>query len=35
MALLTDRTAVVTGGAQGLGFAIARRFLAEGARVVI
>lgn len=35
MALLTGRTAVVTGGAQGLGFAIARRFLAEGARVVI
>lgn len=35
MALLADRTAVVTGGAQGLGFAIARRFIDEGARVVI
>lgn len=35
MTLLTGRTAVVTGGAQGLGFAIAERFIAEGARVVI
>lgn len=35
MALLAGRTAVVTGGAQGLGFAVARRFIAEGARVVI
>jgi 3-oxoacyl-[acyl-carrier protein] reductase len=33
--MLGDRTAVVTGGAQGLGFAIAERFIAEGARVVI
>ena len=35
MALLPGRTAVVTGGAQGIGFAIARRFVAEGARVVL
>lgn len=35
MALLAGRTAVVTGGAQGLGFAMARLFAAEGARVVI
>ena len=35
MSLLTGRTAIVTGGAQGLGFAIAERFVAEGARVVL
>ncbi|MBJ7357769.1 3-oxoacyl-ACP reductase FabG [Nocardioides sp.] len=35
MSLLDGRTAVVTGGAQGLGRAIAERFVAEGARVVI
>lgn len=35
MALLAGRTAVVTGGAQGLGLAIAERFVAEGARVVL
>jgi 3-oxoacyl-[acyl-carrier protein] reductase len=35
VSLLTGRTAVVTGGAQGLGFAIAERFIAEGARVVL
>jgi 3-oxoacyl-[acyl-carrier protein] reductase len=33
--LLTEQTAVVTGGAQGLGLAIAARFIAEGARVVL
>jgi 3-oxoacyl-[acyl-carrier protein] reductase len=33
--LLNDRTAVITGGAQGIGFAIARLFVAEGARVVL
>lgn len=32
---LTDKTAVVTGGARGIGLAIARRYLSEGARVVI
>ena len=35
MSLLAEKTAVVTGGAQGLGFAIAERFVAEGARVVL
>ena len=35
MSLLSGQTAVVTGGAQGLGFAIAQRFVAEGARVVL
>src|SRR5690349_23202672 len=35
MALLNGKTAVITGGAQGLGFAIAERFIAEGARVVL
>ena len=30
-----SRTAVVTGGAQGLGFDIARRFLESGAKVII
>ncbi|MBB3601856.1 3-oxoacyl-[acyl-carrier protein] reductase [Mycolicibacterium sp. BK556] len=35
MSLLTGQTAVITGGAQGLGFAIAEQFIAEGARVVL
>ncbi|BBZ27665.1 3-oxoacyl-[acyl-carrier-protein] reductase [Mycolicibacterium madagascariense] len=35
MALLEGRTAVVTGGAQGIGFAIAQRYATEGARVVL
>ncbi|MEI7548623.1 MAG: 3-oxoacyl-ACP reductase FabG [Actinomycetota bacterium] len=35
MALLAGRTAVVTGGAQGLGYAIAEQFIAEGARVIL
>jgi 3-oxoacyl-[acyl-carrier protein] reductase len=33
--MLSGQTAVITGGAQGLGFAIAQRFVAEGARVVL
>jgi 3-oxoacyl-[acyl-carrier protein] reductase len=32
---LTDRRVLITGGSQGIGKAIARGFLAEGARVVI
>jgi 3-oxoacyl-[acyl-carrier protein] reductase len=35
VSLLTGQTAVVTGGAQGLGLAIAEHFIAEGARVVL
>ncbi|MGB8389711.1 3-oxoacyl-ACP reductase FabG [Mycobacterium sp.] len=35
VSLLNGRTAVITGGAQGLGFAIAQRFVDEGARVVL
>ena len=33
--LLEKKVAIVTGGARGIGYAIVRRFLAEGARVVI
>ena len=32
---LTDKVAVITGGAKGIGFAYSQRFVAEGARVVI
>lgn len=35
MSLLAGQTAVITGGAQGLGYAIAERFIAEGANVVL
>src|SRR4051812_2183638 len=35
MGTLEGKTAIVTGGARGIGLAIARRFVAEGARVVI
>src|ERR1700684_294621 len=35
VSLLSGQTAVITGGAQGLGFAIAERFVAQGARVVL
>lgn len=33
--LLHNKTAVITGAAQGIGYAIAERFIAEGARVVV
>ena len=32
---LAGKAAIITGGAKGIGFGIARRFVAEGARVVI
>ncbi|MDV2478086.1 3-oxoacyl-ACP reductase FabG [Rhodococcus zopfii] len=35
MSLLENRTAVITGGAQGIGFAIAQSFVEQGAKVVI
>jgi len=35
VSLLDGRTAVITGGAQGIGFAIAERYIAEGAHVVV
>jgi 3-oxoacyl-[acyl-carrier protein] reductase len=35
VSLLTGKTAVVTGGAQGLGYAIAAKFVSEGAHVVL
>ena len=33
--LLTDKTAVVTGGSSGIGFATAQRFIDEGATVIV
>ncbi|MCE3286350.1 MAG: Oxidoreductase, short chain dehydrogenase, partial [Steroidobacteraceae bacterium] len=35
MPALQDKVAIVTGAAQGLGLAIARRFTEEGARVLL
>lgn len=35
MSLLENRTAVITGGAQGIGFAIAQQFVDAGGRVVL
>ena len=32
---LKNRTAIITGGAQGFGFDIAKRFLNSGAKVII
>ena len=32
---LSKRVAIVTGGAQGFGFAITKRFLESGAEVII
>jgi 2-dehydro-3-deoxy-L-rhamnonate dehydrogenase (NAD+) len=32
---LKDRVAVITGGAQGIGYAVAERFIASGAKVVL
>jgi NAD(P)-dependent dehydrogenase (short-subunit alcohol dehydrogenase family) len=33
--LLTGKTAMITGGSSGIGLAIAKRFVAEGARVIV
>ena len=35
MGLLTDKTAVVTGGSSGIGFMTAQRFIDEGATVIV
>ena len=35
MGLLTDKTAVVTGGSSGIGLATAQRFIDEGATVIV
>ena len=35
MSKLINKTAVVTGGSSGIGFATARRFIEDGAEVII
>ena len=35
MSMLSNKVAVVTGGSSGIGLATARRFIADGAHVVI
>ncbi len=35
MSKLNNKVAVVTGGSSGIGLATARRFIADGAQVVI
>ncbi|MEJ2178579.1 MAG: SDR family NAD(P)-dependent oxidoreductase, partial [Gammaproteobacteria bacterium] len=33
--MLKNKTAIITGASQGIGFACAKRFIEEGARVVL
>lgn len=35
MVMLSEKTAIVTGGARGIGLGIVKRFVAEGAKVII